>query len=464
MTNIYSNLVGRSRFPASSMRAKYFPLEGGENLTDPALSTPPGNLIFGKNYEVFSEGGYRRIDGFERFDGRLKPSESVYYILEFDSGVAAGVKGNAIQGATSGATATLIADAVLESGSYSGSDAVGYMAIAILTGTFQVGENIQVGASVYAVVKTVAKAEQAATDELNSTYAQAAEEEARGLISTVPGSGNLRGVWVYNGTVYAFRDNALGTACVMHKSSSSGWVAMSLGQYIKYDTGVASVNEGDTLTVSGPSSATAVVRRVIKRSGTYGASNAVGLFVVDSVSGTFAKDDVLQVDSSTVATATSGAVTTTLEPGGRYEFINYNFGGSSTTNRMYGCDGKGVAFEFDGTYWVPIFTGMESPPTVTFSGGGGGSGAEATAVLTRTGVVSSVVVDAGGSGYASAPTVTFSEPQSGGVLATGTATVSGGEVTAVSITEGGSSYLTDTPIHISAHKKHLFLSSILQFP
>ena len=69
MTNIYSELVGRSSFPASSMRAKYFPFTGGEVLTDPALSQPAGTLLYGKNYEVYPEGGYRRIDGVERFDG-----------------------------------------------------------------------------------------------------------------------------------------------------------------------------------------------------------------------------------------------------------------------------------------------------------------------------------------------------------------------------------------------------------
>ena len=67
---------------------------------------------------------------------------------------------------------------------------------------------------------------------------------------------------------------------------------------------------------------------------------------------------MLQVSSVAVATSTTALVSVALNPGGRFEFTNYNFGASTSTHRMYGCDGKNEAFEFDGTYWVPIFTGM----------------------------------------------------------------------------------------------------------
>jgi len=357
MTNIYSNIIERSPFPPSSMRIKYFPFMGGEILTDPALSQPPGSLLYGKNYEVYPEGGYRRIDGFERFDGRTKPSESLYWILEFETGSTASVDTDVITGATSGATAELIADAVVESGSYAGGDAVGYMAVALLTGTFTVGENIQVSASTVAVVKTAENALGATTDALDSTYSQASIERARSKIGTVPGSGAMRGVWVYNGSTYAFRDNAGGTECKMYKSSTSGWTAVDLGQYIRYNTGSVAVSEGDTIT-GATSGATGVVQRVTITTGTVGTSDATGVFVLTGVTGTFQSAENLQVSSSTVAVSTSALVTISLVPGGRYEFVNYNFGGSTTTNRMYWVDGFNTAFEWDGTYAVPLFTGM----------------------------------------------------------------------------------------------------------
>jgi len=339
------------------MRAKYFPFRGGEILTDPALSQEPGSLLYGKNYEVYPEGGYRRIDGYERYDGRTKPSESLYYILEFDTGTTAAVDTDTITGVTSGATAELIADAVVESGTYGGSDAVGYMAVALLSGTFTVGENIQVSASTVAVVKTAENALGATTDALDTTYTQAGIERARTKIGTVTGSGPIRGVWVYNGSTYAFRDNAGATECKMFKASSSGWAAVDLGQYIKFNTGSAAVTEGATLT-GATSSATGTVRRVAIRTGTVGGSDATGVFVLTGVTGTFQSAENLQVSASTVAVSTSALVTVALVPGGRYEFVNYNFGGSSSTNRLYWVDGFNTAFEFDGTYAVPLFTGM----------------------------------------------------------------------------------------------------------
>ena len=48
----------------------------------------------------------------------------------------------------------------------------------------------------------------------------------------------------------------------------------------------------------------------------------------------------------------------TLPAGGNYEFVQYNFTGSTDTQRVYGVNGSGLAFEFDGTYLVPIRTGM----------------------------------------------------------------------------------------------------------
>jgi hypothetical protein len=47
-------------------------------------------------------------------------------------------------------------------------------------------------------------------------------------------------------------------------------------------------------------------------------------------------------------------------PNGRFECLNENFGGGVNTTRMYGCDGKNRGFEFDGTVFVPIRTGMAS--------------------------------------------------------------------------------------------------------
>jgi len=93
----------------------------------------------------------------------------------------------------------------------------------------------------------------------------------------VAGSGPIRGIWEYADTVYAFRDNAAGTACVMHKSTTNGWVVVT---------------------------------------------------------------------------------TPSLAVGGTYDFLTYNFSGHSGYGKMYGCDGANKAFQFDGTTYTQLTTGM----------------------------------------------------------------------------------------------------------
>lgn len=55
----------------------YFPLAGGWNNESPPLSTAPGEVLDATNYEQLVGGGYRRILGYELFDGQATASQSV---------------------------------------------------------------------------------------------------------------------------------------------------------------------------------------------------------------------------------------------------------------------------------------------------------------------------------------------------------------------------------------------------
>jgi hypothetical protein len=66
-------------------RTEYFPFKGGLNTEEPALSIEAGELINARNYEVAVSGGYRRIDGYERFDGHPKPSDLNRYEYDTES-------------------------------------------------------------------------------------------------------------------------------------------------------------------------------------------------------------------------------------------------------------------------------------------------------------------------------------------------------------------------------------------
>ena len=339
------------------MTSKYWPLQGGEHLNVPALKANPGWARFTRNYELDEDGRYRRIDGYERVDGRTNPSDATYYILDFDAGNAEMTAEDTVTGVSSSATGILLYQ-VLESGTYAGGDAAGYLVLCEVSGTFQDNENLQVSAVTEAVADGTATLNGADTDTLHDTYQQAAIEYCRDQITAVPGSGSILGVWKYNDVWYAFRNNSGGTACDMYKSSTSGWTQCTLGRSVAFTSGgTTEIEEDDTVT-GATSGATAVVKRVILTSGTWAGGDAAGTFILYSQSGTFQSENLNVGAVPNLATIAGNSTANTLAASGRFEFINHNFGGHAGTERMYGCDGVSKAFEWDGSVFVPITTGM----------------------------------------------------------------------------------------------------------
>lgn len=96
----------------------------------------------------------------------------------------------------------------------------------------------------------------------------------RAAITTVPGEGPVRGIHLYQGLLYAFRDNVGQTECKMYRATPVGWTEIVTGA--------------------------------------------------------------------------------TLNAGGRYEIINYNFEGASTGEVMLGVSGTNKGFVYDGTTYTEI--------------------------------------------------------------------------------------------------------------
>lgn len=341
-----------------SQRTDSFLLGGGLDLTTPAIVKRPGTLIGVVNHESVL-GGYRRIDGFERFDGRPAPSAATYWVINFTTGTAAVAEGDTVTGATSTASGKALIAGVVSTGSYGGSDAAGYLVLTGVTGTFQTGENLQVTAVTKCVSSSTAALRGASTDADNTTWGRDAIDTARALIAAVPGSGVLRGGWIYNGVRYAFRDNAGVTAGALYKSTTSGWSLVALGESMTFSSGGTYViAEGNTI-VGETSTATAVVTRVVITSGSFAGGDAQGKLIFAShAAGTFGTETIRVGANLNVANVTGGSPAITLPLGGHYEFRNHNFGGGTTSYRMYGVNGVGTGFEFDGTVFVPIVTGM----------------------------------------------------------------------------------------------------------
>lgn len=330
--------------PQVPVKVEYTAFNGGIDTTTPPLNVPPGMCRRAQNYEQDLNGGYRRIDGYERFDGRPKPSDALYSILTCT------ITGTVAVGDTVTDNATTSTAAVIAIVS-------GQLILTKVVGAWPAG-NLKVGGVVVGTFSAPPASGTASTSILDAQYLNLAADAYRSDIGVVPGSGNILGVWVYNDDVYAFRNNAGGTAAVMHKATTGGWTAVSLGEQIEFTNANASVGEGDTLTQG---VVTAVIERVVVESGTLNSGVNVGRLILSGrAGGNFAAGAATSTGGGSVTLGGAQTAITFATPGGRFEFVNGNFGGSQNAFCMYGCDGKNRAFEFDGTVFVPIRTGMSS--------------------------------------------------------------------------------------------------------
>ncbi len=334
-----------------AVRQEYFPLAGGLDLLTPQIAIASGKCFDAQNYEPEISGGYSRIDGYERFDGNASPTSAPYWIMQALGTLAAG---NTITGLSSAATARVLAVV--------GASVV----LARVVGTFAAAESLQVNGTSVAVSSTTAVQTSEPDPSNDADYRLRAANDLRADILVVPGSGAIRGVCVYKDGVYAFRDNAAGTAGGMWKATSTGWSAVALGNEIQFATATGQINVGDTIT-GGTSGATAQVVKALLRTGTWTASG-VGTLIISTITGVWQSGEAIKVAAVSKSTSASLATAIIRAPGGTLEYVVANFTGSTDTTKLYGADGVNLAFEFDGVNYVPIRTGMtaDTPAHITF--------------------------------------------------------------------------------------------------
>jgi hypothetical protein len=149
---------------ASRLQSSYFAFEGGVNMVDPSLSLEPGELVAANNFEIDIRGRYRRMDGYERFDGQTLPSQITFYRIPFTVGTARDSVfnsafssafdmqvpsiGDLVKGATSGAIGSVLNVSLEDitgddaAGTFPTSDAEGYVYFTVVSGTLQDGETL----------------------------------------------------------------------------------------------------------------------------------------------------------------------------------------------------------------------------------------------------------------------------------------------------------------------------------
>lgn len=325
----------------AAVRYEIFKLDGGLDLITPTLALKPGVARDASNFEVSVTGGYTRVPGYERYDGRPSPSAAQYAVITLNT-VAGVAVGNTINNAPGTATGVVIA--------ISGLSIVYTKAV----NNFAALDTIKVGATPIGVVQSMSSF---SADQLTqATYLAAAANVYRADIAVVPGSGPVRGVAYYKNNLYAWRNNAPGTALLMYKASAGGWTSVALGSELIFTGGVSTQPLVGQTVVGATSAATGVIAAVVLESGSTWIGGT-GRFIFASTTGTFSAAENLQVGGVTKAVAGGAATAITLAPSGRVQTMQGSIA-SGNALRLYGCDGKNRGFEFDGTAYVPIRTGM----------------------------------------------------------------------------------------------------------
>jgi len=340
------------RLPSTAIETQYTKFGGGVDMTTPVMAIAPGCALSAVNYEPGLNGGYKRIDGFERADGRPQPSAASYTYLQTD-GYSDLAPGQLVTGSVSGASGVV----VYLDARYKG------VCVSKVAGEFNQADQLRVAGVAKAALNTTPSPRGCRDAYGDSMALAAAADLYRADIGAVPGSGPVRGVWMHAGVLYAFRDNVAKTACVMWKATAVGWALVAMPEEIVFENGGLNLLDGATLTQG---AVTATIRRVVLQTGALqGNVNAGRLVLANRAGGNFAAG-AATVGGQAI-TLKGGHSQIVLQPGGRYEFVSSNFTGSTATRRMYGCDGVNRAFEFDGATFVPISTGMaiDAPKFIT---------------------------------------------------------------------------------------------------
>jgi hypothetical protein len=229
-----------------------------------------------------------------------------------------------------------------------------------VTGDYTATDDLDIAAVKTAESKSASSINGETDATKDAAYTALANANAPTGADAPTGSGAIRGVWMHEGIVYAFRDNVGATQCDMWKATGSGWVQITLNDVVHFDAGDGTEpSEGDTVTVTAGSKS-APIKRIVKTSGTWGV-DAAGYLVLGTVTnGPIANNDELLVSASRIADADGASAVPTLAAGGRYEFRSHNFYGHTDQYRMYGVDGVNLAFEYDADdgVFTQIETGM----------------------------------------------------------------------------------------------------------
>lgn len=274
----------------------YHPFVGGLDLVSPVLNIPVGYLLDGINYEPDVNGGYRRIPGYERYDGQPSPSHRQNTVIQVDQSDLFQL-GDTLTGQESQSTGTVVmVDGFL-------------VLLCAVNGDFLLEP---VSAHGYgAQITSLDYTEDSLTSYNQYQRWQYIESFYRQRIQPPIGTGGIEGVCHHYGTTFAFRQDADDTITIS-RSTPQGWEVIPQKQYLKFDkAGALTPNEGDSFTTT--SGATATVQRVIRQGGSIDDLSVYGYFLLDDITGTINDEDRLETGrQASGKVASSGYLTMTV--------------------------------------------------------------------------------------------------------------------------------------------------------
>lgn len=338
----------RSQKPSTT--TKYYPFNGGLDVVTPALSVDPGFALALVNYEPWFNGGYRRVDGYERFDGRPKPSAAIASAvtisslsglpaLPYGTGTSTGFLGT---GSVSGARGQFV-----ESVTVGGTS---FLAFTNTVGVFGTGDKIITGTSTSTGTLTSAPSLSFAPQgtgtsgfSYQSEFLIQSQNYYRQQIQPVPGTGNVLGVWQNGTNIYAIRGTGTaGTPAKMYRSTGTGWTTSGLT--------FASTMYYTALGTQGLPAAGSIITGAAGTGTLYAGishNTQQGYLVLTGVTGSFGTSEGLKAGGTGFGTSASAASQFALPSAGFYRWRNFNFFASSSTYNTYGVNGQGPAFQID---------------------------------------------------------------------------------------------------------------------
>lgn len=128
-----------------SVKPEYIPFVHGIDEVSGLTMPRKGSLIGAQNYEiVFGQQGYRRINGYERFDGQTSPTDATYWRVPFYDGEAEIAAGDVVTGPGG---SFLVLRVIVSAGAWGDGDAEGWLIVTALTGDAEQDDQLQVSAS-----------------------------------------------------------------------------------------------------------------------------------------------------------------------------------------------------------------------------------------------------------------------------------------------------------------------------